>query len=183
MEVPCPVLLEGPWSPVGYQVVEVAEKTVPAAEPVGRPGRCEEKTAPWSAAGYKVVEVKERPAPAARPPKQPPRRRRRPLLRWGAVTVGSTFLLAVAVGLVMGRQPVPAQTPPIVRVVAAPQQQELPQVPVCAAPGNGNVERGTFGTSIQFVRNPAEAARVAGKEHKLMLVLHVSGNFEEARFT
>src|SRR5262249_14275070 len=106
MEVPCPVLLEGPWSPVGYQVVEVAEKTNPATEPGPRPGRCPEEAAPWSAAGYKVVEVKERPpAPPARAPQPATRPKRRPLLRWGAVAAGSTLVLAVAVGLVMGRQP------------------------------------------------------------------------------
>src|SRR5207253_2799676 len=29
MERPCPVPLQAPWSPVGYQVVEVAEEYVP----------------------------------------------------------------------------------------------------------------------------------------------------------
>jgi hypothetical protein len=175
MEVPCPVLLDGPWSPVGYQVVEVAEKTVSAPEPGPRSGRCEEKPAPWSAAGYKVVEVKERPSPAARAPQRAPRRKRHPLVRWGAVAAGSTLLLVVGVGLVMGRQTPPVPAPPPVPVVSP--------APVCAVPNQCKVEQGTFGTTVQFVRNPAEAGRLAAKEHKLMLVLHVSGNFEEARFT
>jgi hypothetical protein len=33
------------------------------------------------------------------------------------------------------------------------------------------------------VRNPPEATLLAGKERKLLFLLHVSGNFEEARFT
>src|SRR5262249_12714805 len=40
-----------------------------------------------------------------------------------------------------------------------------------------------FGTEVTFVRNPREAAGAAMKEGKLTFILHVSGNFEEARFT
>jgi hypothetical protein len=41
----------------------------------------------------------------------------------------------------------------------------------------------TFGTSVEFVANPREAARQAADDHKLLFVLHVSGNFEESQFT
>ena len=44
-------------------------------------------------------------------------------------------------------------------------------------------ERETFGTAVAFARNPLEAARLARAERKLTFILHVSGNFEEARFT
>jgi hypothetical protein len=37
--------------------------------------------------------------------------------------------------------------------------------------------------SVEFARDPMEAARQAREEHKLMFVLHVSGNFEESKFT
>jgi hypothetical protein len=50
---------------------------------------------------------------------------------------------------------------------------------VCDKP----IDHETFGTTVQFVRNPEEAARVAAAEHKLTFLLHVSGNFEENRFT
>ena len=40
-----------------------------------------------------------------------------------------------------------------------------------------------YGTAIDFVRNPTEAARLAKAEDKLTLVLHVSGNFEDDAFT
>jgi len=37
--------------------------------------------------------------------------------------------------------------------------------------------------SVEFARDPMEAARQAREEHKLMFVLHVSGHFEESKFT
>jgi hypothetical protein len=42
---------------------------------------------------------------------------------------------------------------------------------------------GSFGTSVEFVDTPSEAATKAKKEEKLVFVLHVSGNFEDPRFT
>lgn len=39
------------------------------------------------------------------------------------------------------------------------------------------------GTSIDFVDTPSVAAKQAKKEGKLVLVLHVSGEFEDPRFT
>ena len=42
---------------------------------------------------------------------------------------------------------------------------------------------GNYGTSVQFVNNPAEAARQARRQDKLVFLLHVSGNFEDAKFT
>jgi len=42
---------------------------------------------------------------------------------------------------------------------------------------------GDFGTAVQFLDTPTEAAQQAKKEGKLVLVLHVSGHFEDPRFT
>lgn len=42
---------------------------------------------------------------------------------------------------------------------------------------------GQHGTTIDFFDSPKEAAAQAKKEGKLVLVLHVSGNFEDPRFT
>lgn len=39
------------------------------------------------------------------------------------------------------------------------------------------------GTTIDFLDTPAEAAKEAKKQEKLVFVLHVSGNFEDPRFT
>ncbi len=41
----------------------------------------------------------------------------------------------------------------------------------------------TYGTSVNFMRSPAAAARRANKEDKLIFTLHVSGNFEDPQFT
>ncbi len=40
-----------------------------------------------------------------------------------------------------------------------------------------------FGTKIHFVESPKEAATQAKKDEKLVFILHVSGNFEDPRFT
>ena len=42
---------------------------------------------------------------------------------------------------------------------------------------------GSFGTSVQFVDTPSAAATQAKKEQKLVFVLHVSGYFEDPKFT
>ncbi len=42
---------------------------------------------------------------------------------------------------------------------------------------------GDFGTSVIFADSPAEAAKQALKEEKLVFVLHVSGVFEESGLT
>ena len=47
----------------------------------------------------------------------------------------------------------------------------------------GGEPGGSFGTSVDFFDTPTEAAKKAIKEEKLVFVLHVSGNFEDPRFT
>lgn len=42
---------------------------------------------------------------------------------------------------------------------------------------------GNHGTTVEFVESPSAAARQALKEEKLVFVLHVSGHFEDPRFT
>jgi hypothetical protein len=42
---------------------------------------------------------------------------------------------------------------------------------------------GNYGTSVHFEKSPADAAKLAQKEEKLVLVLHVSGLFEDPDFT
>jgi hypothetical protein len=59
----------------------------------------------------------------------------------------------------------------------------LPPPPALTRKEDSKGEKETFGTAVGFVRNPEEAGRLAGKQRKLMLVLHVSGNFEDPRFT
>jgi hypothetical protein len=52
---------------------------------------------------------------------------------------------------------------------------------VVAAPAAA--AEGCFGTRVEFVDTPKEAAALARKQEKLVFVLHVSGNFEDPRFT
>jgi hypothetical protein len=42
---------------------------------------------------------------------------------------------------------------------------------------------GQYGTSVQFEKTPSDAARKALKEEKLVVVLHISGHFEDPDFT
>ena len=42
---------------------------------------------------------------------------------------------------------------------------------------------GDYGTSVHFEKTPSLAARKALKEEKLVMVLHVSGDFENPEFT
>ena len=59
-----------------------------------------------------------------------------------------------------------------------------------AVPGRGSDKPakpetcgGDFGTSVHFEKSPSKAAQKALAEEKLVVVLHVSGNFEESEFT
>ena len=55
-------------------------------------------------------------------------------------------------------------------------------VALLAAPV-GAAETCGHGTKLDFVDNPKDAAAIAKKEQKLVLVLHVSGHFEDPGLT
>jgi hypothetical protein len=68
--------------------------------------------------------------------------------------------------------------------MAPPKRMGNDECAVCnAAAPVAPAHRETFGTAVSFARNPTEAFQAATDERKLAFVLHVSGNFEEARFT
>jgi hypothetical protein len=48
----------------------------------------------------------------------------------------------------------------------------------CATCGNEK-----YGTTIEWMGSPSEAAAIAKKEERLVFVLHVSGYFEDPKFT
>jgi hypothetical protein len=54
---------------------------------------------------------------------------------------------------------------------------------VWAAPVSANPTTCGHGTKLDFVDSPKEAATIAKKEQKLVLVLHVSGHFEDPGLT
>lgn len=60
-------------------------------------------------------------------------------------------------------------------------KEPLP-VKKAAAPEPG-ATCGSYGTSVEFHSTPSEAAKKALKEEKLVMVLHVSGHFEDPRYT
>jgi hypothetical protein len=75
----------------------------------------------------------------------------------------------------------PAPKPVAVAEVALPRAE--PVVAATALADGGTPTCDTFGTSVDFDPNPARAAQQAAKTQKLLMVLHVSGNFEDAAFT
>jgi hypothetical protein len=44
-------------------------------------------------------------------------------------------------------------------------------------------ETSCHGTNVEFLDTPSDAAKKAKKEQKLVFILHVSGNFEDPKFT
>lgn len=59
---------------------------------------------------------------------------------------------------------------------------------VCLAPARGDEtftepKASCHGTAVEFVSSPVAAARLAAGQKKLVLVLHVSGHFEDPDFT
>jgi hypothetical protein len=180
-----------PAAPLGYRVIQVAEEISPrpprAASPSRRTGS----------------------GPLPRPPE--PLSLGRPIAAGGLILVG--LILGAVVVSLQGPaciMPPPAgcveqagdqvQVPEALQVIipeepatAAPPAEEKcpPRESGCLAdigrpagkPGDAAGGRETFGTAVQFARNPREAARIAAAEGKLTFLLHVSGNFEEERFT
>lgn len=72
-----------------------------------------------------------------------------------------------------GVDPQSGKAPPPVRVAlpAQPAAPEAKEADTC------------HGTAVEFVDSPKEAALLAQKQEKLVFVLHVSGHFEDPRFT
>jgi hypothetical protein len=52
-----------------------------------------------------------------------------------------------------------------------------------AKPPKEGATCGDYGTSVDFFKTPSDAATQAKKDQKLVMVLHVSGNFENPDFT
>ena len=56
-------------------------------------------------------------------------------------------------------------------------------VALLAAPAAAGETTCGYGTKIDFVDTPKEAAALAKKQEKLVMVLHVSGHFEDPGLT
>jgi len=91
------------------------------------------------------------------------------------VSFAPAYSLAEPVAVV-GPEPLPMPREVLVITVPEPVADE-PLSPV-AEPACDR-----FGTKIAFVRSPSVAFTRARQVHKLVLVLHVAGNFEDPGFT
>ncbi|HMF12286.1 MAG TPA: hypothetical protein VKE94_08265 [Gemmataceae bacterium] len=78
-----------------------------------------------------------------------------------------------------------AETSP--EIGSRPADRDIPASDVLANksldPSAGQPACESYGTAIKFSSRPAQAARQARHDGKLLFLLHVSGNFEEAKFT
>jgi len=63
----------------------------------------------------------------------------------------------------------------LVLMASAAVADEAPNCKTCG--------RQEYGTSVQWTGSPSDAAAKAKKEEKLVFVLHVSGYFEDPKFT
>ncbi len=81
--------------------------------------------------------------------------------------------------VVVSNIPLVEEDPPPLPPPAPPQRCPEP-APVQAAP---HPVGETYGTQVLFLNNQAAAADLARKDHKLLFVMHISGNFEDACFT
>jgi hypothetical protein len=166
-----------PSAPVGPLVTDPAP---PAADPVAV------RTPPWlwpaaaavaltplvlTAAGLTAVAV--RPAP-------PPNRDVAVVPFSGqpaaAAPAAETAPAPASIDPGEARPPLPG-VPPRTAPAAEPAPEPVPADP----PKTPRCDR--FGTAIDFVRSPAVAFAQAGREGKLVLVLHLAGHFEDPGFT
>jgi hypothetical protein len=86
-------------------------------------------------------------------------------------TAAAGLLLTPLVGLGYGAEPPGKPAQPADPLLPFLEKDKGPQI--C----------GNHGTKVEFVDTPKEAAAQAKKQEKLVFVLHVSGNFEDPRFT
>jgi hypothetical protein len=67
--------------------------------------------------------------------------------------------------------------PPLIQQIKAKEQGQACGTETCNGSGD------FFGTAVTFVASPKIAEEEAAKQHKLVFILHVSGNFEDPGFT
>jgi hypothetical protein len=70
------------------------------------------------------------------------------------------------------------ETPADTEIAAGQPMQ--PAAKPCGAPQKAAA---AHGTDLEFAATPTDAYKQAAKEHKLVFLLHISGNFEESGFT
>jgi hypothetical protein len=76
-----------------------------------------------------------------------------------------------------------AAAPPVAPPDPPAPRAEIPIADKPAACAECQKKAGSYGTSLEFAESPTEAAKLASKQSKLMFVVHISGNFEDDKFT
>jgi hypothetical protein len=179
-----------PSSPLGYQVTTVADETLPEPPPcypVVRRRRAEPPAripalaiwGPCALVAFFAVVFLSACALASRPRPMPD-----PNVAVGEVPVAQADIPAGRAHIIIPEVNA-ADAAAAAKANAPARGEPAPAAVPCkegCQPG-GPRDRETFGTAVEFVRNPVEATRAAGQQRKLAFLLHVSGNFEEARFT
>ena len=100
---------------------------------------------------------------------------------WLRRAAGLCLAPLVGLGVVFGSELTSSPATPAVPPPVTPAAK--PAKPIKPAPKKEEASCGDCGTSVEFADTPVEAAAKAKKEQKLVFVLHVSGNFEDPRFT
>lgn len=81
----------------------------------------------------------------------------------------------------------PGQARPRSMISPVGASDSAPAVAAVPDPGLADAARpprcDRFGTAIDFVRSPSVACRQAAREQKLVMVLHLAGNFDDPGFT
>jgi hypothetical protein len=116
--------------------------------------------------------------------------RTHPTLHWRPLAVAGLLALAFVTALTVAIKP-PSQPTATAKDTTARSpagqaglQANQPTGAPEGGPAKPSLEGGaTHGTSIELVSAPAEAARQARDKNKLVFLLHVSGNFEDASLT
>jgi hypothetical protein len=94
-----------------------------------------------------------------------------PLLYWRPVAAAGVLTVAL---VIVGATALKPANPPASPKGSGPAPPE-------AQPSA--LARRLHGTSVAFVSTPAEATRLAGRDGKLLFLLHVSGHLEDPDFT
>jgi hypothetical protein len=190
-----------PWSFVAGLVGGLAFRTVvavgdwvgggvsrPAVAAVDPPRFSMSAPASWTPAPPPTIsptkpavraQAAEPPAPSAPAP-------RPETVAWAAVAPGKAAVTAPAPGLERFVLRDPPREEPESFLLPKDPWFALGEVsaddPADAAPQVCAADR-TLGTALTWAKSPAEAAGRAGREGKLVFLIHVSGNFEDPGFT
>jgi hypothetical protein len=78
--------------------------------------------------------------------------------------------------------PLLEEDPPSLPPPSSGHPQQMPEAVHIEAPRQQPAGE-TYGTQVLFLNNQAAAADLARQQHKLLFVMHISGNFEDACFT